>query len=139
MRAAITKTWPAGEHSFRLGIGELRGVEQRCEAGCAVVLSRLLGQAWKVDDVLQPLRLGLIGAGMVEREAQKLVDAALTDSSLYALSIPAADIIQHFLLTEGKDDQLGERQAGAESQTQTRSPTEGSDGPDITGSEPQSA
>ena len=68
MRGAEEIVWAGGEHAFRLGIGELRAIEQKCDAGCAVVLMRLLSSAWKIDDVVQPIRLGLIGAGMPKRK-----------------------------------------------------------------------
>jgi hypothetical protein len=135
MRSAEPIVWPGGEHDFRLGIGELRAIEQRCDAGCAVVMMRLLGQQWKIDDVVQPLRLGLIGAGMNEKEAQKALDSALDIASPYALAIPAADVLRRFIMWE-TDDQPGERQAGAEILSQTRSLMEEPGGPPTTGPEP---
>ncbi|MBD9569033.1 gene transfer agent family protein [Ensifer sp. ENS08] len=112
MRGSEEIVWPGGEHAFRLGIGELRAIEQKCDAGCAVVLMRLLSSAWKIDDVIAPLRLGLIGAGMSERDAQRAVDAALDVSSPYALAVPAADVLQRFIMGNSADkpggDQSGE-------------------------------
>lgn len=131
MRTAETIVWPGGEHNFRLGIGELRALEQRCDAGCVVVLMRLLGQTWKIDDVLSPIRLGLVGGGMDERAAQKAVDDALAVISPYALAVTSADIIRRFIMWDG-DDQPGEADAGAESQTGNRSRTEEPDGPATT-------
>lgn len=135
MRSSESIVWPGGEHEFRLGIGELRAIEQRSDAGCAVVLMRLLGQAWKIDDVIGPIRLGLVGGGMAEKDAQKAVDAALEVASPYALAITSAEVIRRFIMWDG-DDQSGELEAGAENQTQTRSPTDAPDGPAITGQEP---
>lgn len=116
MRGAEEIVWPGGEHSFRLGIGELRAIEQRSDAGCAVVMMRLLGQQWKIDDVVGPIRLGLVGGGMDERQAQKVLDAALDIASPYALAVTAADIIRRFIMWETDDqpggDQPGEQQAG---------------------------
>ena len=127
MRAAETIVWPGGEHPFRLGIGELRALEQRCEAGCVVVLMRLLGQTWKIDDVLSPIRLGLVGGGMEERAAQKAIDDALAVVSPYALAVTAADVLRRFIMWEG-DDQPGEADAGAETTTTNRSRTDEPDG-----------
>lgn len=121
MRPAETIVWPGGEHAFRLGIGELRAIEQRSDAGVFVVLMRLLSQQAKIDDVLGPIRLGLIGAGMAEKDAQRLVDMVLADkSSLYALAVPAADILRRFIMWEG-DDQPGE--AGAEGMPAAQTPS----------------
>lgn len=126
MRPAETITWPGGEHSFRLGIGELRAIEQRSDAGIAPVLMRLLGQAWKIDDVIAPIRLGLIGAGMDERAAQKALDAALDIASPYELAVTSAEILRRFIMWEG-DDQPGEAQAGT-ANSPTRSQTDEPDG-----------
>lgn len=135
MRAAETIVWPGGEHPFRLGIGELRAIEQRCDAGCVAVLMRLLGQVWKIDDVLSPIRLGLVGGGMEERAAQKAIDDALAVASPYALSVTAADILRRFVMWEG-EDQPGEADAGAESRTGNRSRTDEPDGQATTAQEP---
>ncbi|MBX4992288.1 hypothetical protein ABID08_000719 [Rhizobium binae] len=108
MRGSESIVWPGGEHSFRLGIGELRAIEQRSDAGCAVVLMRLLGQQWKIDDVIQPIRLGLIGGGMPEREAQTALDKALDVASLYSLAVTAADILRRFIMWETDDQPGGE-------------------------------
>ncbi|MBB4192798.1 gene transfer agent family protein [Rhizobium aethiopicum] len=108
MRGAEQIVWPGGEHSFRLGIGELRAIEQRSDAGCAVVLMRLLSSQFKIDDVIQPIRLGLIGGGMQERDAQKVLDSALDIASPYALAVPAADILRRFIMWETDDQPSGE-------------------------------
>lgn len=127
MRAAFTKVWPGGEHPFRLQIGELRAIEERSDAGVAVVLMRLMSSAWKIDDVLGPIRLGLIGGGMPDRDAQRLVDKVLADgASLYSLALPAADILREFIMWDG-DDQPGEARAGTMT-VEPRSATEKPDG-----------
>ncbi|MBB2818992.1 gene transfer agent family protein [Rhizobium phaseoli] len=108
MRGAEQIVWAGGEHSFRLGIGELRAIEQRSDAGCAVVLMRLLSSQFKIDDVIQPIRLGLIGGGMQERDAQKVLDSALDIASPYALAVPAADILRRFIMWETDDQPSGE-------------------------------
>ncbi|MGY5791909.1 gene transfer agent family protein len=113
MRGAEEITWPGGEHSFRLGIGELRAIEQRSDAGCAVVMMRLLSSQFKIDDVIQPIRLGLIGSGMDERAAQKVIESALDVASPYSLAVTAADIMRRFIMWE-MDDQPGEAKAGTE-------------------------
>ncbi|MDX0572181.1 gene transfer agent family protein [Sinorhizobium medicae] len=121
MRGSETIVWQGGEHNFRLGIGELRAIEQRSEAGVAVVLMRLLANQWKIDDVVTPIRLGLIGAGMAEAEAKRVLETALGLASPYALAVTSAEVLRRFIMWE-TDDVPGENQAGEESQIQTRSP-----------------
>lgn len=102
-RPAEDIIWAGGEHSFRLGIGELRAIEQRCNAGVFVVMMRLMANQHGVDDVIQPLRLGLIGAGMPEKDAKDLLDRQLAESSLYSLTVAAADVLRRFIMWEGED------------------------------------
>ncbi|PKA40453.1 gene transfer agent family protein [Rhizobium sullae] len=116
MRGSESIIWPGGEHSFRLGIGELRAIEQRSDAGCAVVMMRLLSSQWKIDDVVGPIRIGLVGGGKDEREAQKILESALDVASPYALAVTAAEIIRRFIMWE-TDDQPGENQAGIEAES----------------------
>ena len=111
MRDAEEIVWAAGSDNFRLGIGELRALEKACDAGCAVVLARLLSTAWKIDDVYQPIRLGLIGAGASERDATKTLERALTLTSPYALAVTAADVLRRFIMWS-EEDAPGETEAG---------------------------
>lgn len=127
MRPSRSIVWPGGEHDFCLGIGELRALEQRSDAGCFVILTRLLTSQWKIDDVLQPIRLGLIGGGMDDREAQKVIDRALETSSPYSLAVPAASILHSFLMWDEEADQPGELAAGT-AKARTRSRTGKRDG-----------
>lgn len=135
MRSAEEIVWAGGEHRFRLGIGELRAIEQASDAGVSVVLLRLLGQQWKVDDVLGPIRLGLIGGGMKDIEAKQVIDRVSGTNSLYELSTTAADLLRRFIMWAPEGDAPGEPMAGEE-QTQTRSPTAEPDGQGTTGAEP---
>lgn len=114
MRDSEDIVWPGGEHSFRLGIGELRAIEQRCDAGCFIVMMRLLSSQCKIDDVLAPIRIGLEGGGMSKADAQRTVDNVLADvASPYTLTVTAAEILRRFLMWDG-EDQPGEAQAGTE-------------------------
>lgn len=69
----ITLTCWDGEHTFRLRIGELRALQEKCDAGPAFILQRLRDGSWKVDDIRETLRLGLIGGGMEQQKALELV------------------------------------------------------------------
>lgn len=115
MRNAEEIVWPGGEHAFRLGIGELRAIEQKCDAGCFVVMMRLLSSQARIDDVVAPIRLGLIGAGMLEKDAQRLVDSVLSETaSPYTLTVTAAEILRRFLMWDGEDQtSSGEQKARA--------------------------
>lgn len=61
---SIRQSWGDGEHTFRLRIGELRELEDKRNAGAFEIYQRLASGAWRVDDITETLRLGLIGGGM---------------------------------------------------------------------------
>ena len=65
--------WADGEHKFRLGIGELRELQEKTDCGPYVLYERLRTYAWRVDDVRETIRIGLIGAGMAPFKAHKLI------------------------------------------------------------------
>lgn len=136
MRGAEEIKWAGGINQFRLAIGDLRAIESRCDAGVAVVMMRLLGQQWKIDDVVQPIMLGLQGAGMSEPDAKRCIDRAHSTANMYALAITSAEILRRFIMWDPDGDVPGEPQAGAESQTQTRSPTDAPSGRPTTEQEP---
>ena len=69
----ITLTCWDGEHTFRLRIGELRTLQEKCDAGPAFIAGRLRDGSWLVDDIRETLRLGLIGAGVKQQAALSLV------------------------------------------------------------------
>ncbi len=79
----ITLQWPDEEREFRLRIGELRELQEKCgNRGPMTIFFALHNGTWLVDDVIQPVRLGLIGAGMSQGDALKLVNTHLSDGRL---------------------------------------------------------
>lgn len=71
--ARITAEFGGEEHDFRLAWGELIELQEKRDAGPAVVLARLsLGQ-WQLQDVTETIRLGLIGGGADAGTAARLV------------------------------------------------------------------
>ena len=93
--ATIELRWADGDHRFRLPLGQLRELQDKCGAGPLRIAHRLRGDDWLVDDVREPIRLGLIGAGMKPTEALTLVlryvDARpLYESVLTALAVLSA-------------------------------------------------
>ena len=124
--------WPGGEHDFLLDIGALRAIESRCNAGIAVVYNRLLDNSWYVDDVIQPLRLGLIGGGMTDRQAKAVLESAYDVANYYSLAIPAAAVLGHFITWdtgEDADDPQGEAVGSGTSNGSHRSPMASPAGP----------
>ena len=121
--------WAGGEHDFALPIGMLRALQDKCDAGPPLVLQRLVTNAWRVDDVIQPIRLGLEGGGMGKDEARKLVKQHVEDEPL-SLSVLTAQAVLTAALYGAEDDPVGEPLAGEE--TETRSPADDGDSPGST-------
>jgi hypothetical protein len=71
--ASIELDWADGRHTFRLAWGELIKLQEACDAGPMVVLHRLTGSAWRLEDISATIRLGLIGGGATPEAALKLV------------------------------------------------------------------
>lgn len=112
-------TWAGGEHDFELRLEHLRALQDKCDAGPQWILMRLTSKQWFIDDVIQPIRLGLEGAGMEKEAARKLVQKFVEDRPL-TLSVLTAQAVLMVALFGDEDDQPGERKAGAK-KTRTRS------------------
>lgn len=105
-------TWAGGEHRFLLTIELLRALQDKCDAGPMLILERLATKRWHVDDVIQPIRLGLEGGGLSKDEARRLVKKHVEDAPL-TLSVMTAQAILAAALFGVEDDPVGESEAGA--------------------------
>ncbi|AZN72011.1 gene transfer agent family protein [Georhizobium profundi] len=77
--ATVELTWADGDYTFRLGWGELVRLQEACDAGPYFVLGRLQDGTWRMQDISETLRLGLIGGGKAPADATKLVKAWVQD------------------------------------------------------------
>lgn len=126
-----TLVWKGGEHSFWLRIGELRALQQACDAGPLWIWGRLVGNQWLVDDVRETIRLGLIGGGMGEKEAKSLVDRVIDEHALYPHILIAAHILKNAIFGDSEDD-VGEAVARKMHQGESNSRAENFDSPNST-------
>lgn len=74
--ASITLDFAGEERVFRLSIGRWRVVQEKCDAGPSELLRRYLTDSWRVDDLREVLRQGLIGGGGPNADVGK-IDALL--------------------------------------------------------------
>ena len=107
-------TWAGGESHFLLTIDLLRALQQKCDAGPEWILNRLRTGQWLVDDVIQPIRLGLEGGGMAKEAARRLVETHVEDRPLSLSVITAQVVLMSSLYDTAEDDPVGEGQAGVE-------------------------
>ena len=97
-------TWVGGEHVFDLRIGELRRLQEVCDAGPEEVLNRLRRGTWRVDDLIEPLRLGLIGAGEMDSAAAGGFVTGLFDQHpKAAFKLVALEVMARALLGYAED------------------------------------
>lgn len=129
----IELTWAGGEHEFLLTIDLLRALQIKCDAGPQHILERLTTRRWMVDDVLEPIRLGLEGGGLGKEEARHLVRRFVEDRPITEFVLTAQAILMGALFgAEG--DLPGEAEAGKERPIRTRSQEESGGSPvSITG------
>lgn len=123
--ARIELDWADGTYAFRLAWGQLVELQEKCDAGPYVVLNRLYGGQWKVEDIANVIRLGLIGGGTKPADALRLTRAYVEaypplDNVLIAQAVLAAG------LQGAPEEKVGEDEGEAENAS-TTSPTEKSE------------
>jgi hypothetical protein len=92
---SLTLWWGDGEHVFRLRIGELRELQEKRDAGAFQICMRLNDGTWRIDDIIETLRLGLIGGGAAAPLALGLVakyagPTTFAENAIYARNVLAA-------------------------------------------------
>ncbi|WHZ35758.1 gene transfer agent family protein [Sagittula sp. MA-2] len=110
----VRLTWPGGEHTFRLRIGELRALQGATDSGPEELFNRIRLANWRVDDLIQIIRWGLVGGG--EMDASKAATFVTPLFDLHPLSefrMTATAILAKTLLAI-EDDPLGEEEGVTE-------------------------
>lgn len=121
--ATVTFDWGDGTHSFRLAWGQLGELQEKCDAGPYVVLQRLHSGAWRVEDISNIIRLGLIGGGMEPAPALKLVRAYVEARPPMESLVPAQVILSAALMG-APEEAVGEGDAANQTENSlTNSPT----------------
>jgi hypothetical protein len=135
--ARIELDWADGTYSFRLAWGELAALQEKCDAGPYVILDRLRYNQWRVEDISNVIRLGLIGGGMEPAKALVLTRRYVEDRPPLE-NVPHALGILTVSLMGAPDEPLGEDQAPDQIElSSTIFPTENSDLAPSTEPEPQ--
>ena len=108
----VTIKWADGEHAFRLGIGQLRELQEKCDAGPLEIYRRMFAGTWRLDDVRETIRLGLLGGGMAPIDALRLVERYVDERPLIESMMVAKSILGVVLLPV-EDEPLGEAEAAS--------------------------
>ncbi|SEQ32996.1 Phage tail tube protein, GTA-gp10 [Faunimonas pinastri] len=123
--------WGDSEHRFRLGIGELRELQDKCNAGPYEVLNRLMTGIWRIDEVRETIRLGLIGGGALRPTEALVLVARYVDERPLLESVPVAQAIIGAAIMGSPEEPVGKPQAAEQGETKP-SPTDGSASPPST-------
>lgn len=110
MQQPVVVRWPGGEHAFRLGLAEIEALQQKTDCGPEFLLHKINAAQWKLVDLTEVLRNGLIGGGMPHVEAKRTVSNAVDLHPLIAFKVPAAEVLAASLYgpPEDEDDLPGE-------------------------------
>lgn len=118
--AAVTLVWGDGEHTFKLLIGELSELEEKCDCGARFIRNSIATETERVKWVRETIRIGLVGGGMKAAEAHKLV-TRYVDEVPQGENRTVAFVILGAALEGVPDEPLGKSQGEAEAES-TRSP-----------------
>lgn len=102
----VELAWNGGTHDFRLAIGEWRRLQEACDCGPADLLERLTNGRWRINDLREPIRLGLIGGGMKPIDANALVEQWV-DARPFLENLPVARAIVLASLVGAPEEPLG--------------------------------
>lgn len=109
----ISFDWADGTYKFRLGLGEIRQLQEKTGLGPLALFHRIQTDQWLVDDLRETLRLGLIGGGMRDLKALALVRDNFDNRPKIDAKEPALRILGAFLIGV-PDDPVGKTQAAEE-------------------------
>lgn len=119
--ASFTQVWAGDERVFRLGIGELLALEEKRDLGCAEILNRISSAQWRIADVKEPIRLGLMGGGVEAKRAKELVEDNVVPGRLLEAAVLARNILLAALVAPS-DEPVGKDDAATEAPEANASP-----------------
>lgn len=111
--ALVEAPFGDGVQRFRLGIGQLEELQEKTDCGPEELWSRVSLGTWRVHDIIQTIRLGLIGGGMEAMTALALVGRYVDSGNLVSHKPLVQSILGAALVGAPDEDQReGEGQAG---------------------------
>lgn len=116
---AVDLDFGDGPHRFRLAIGELEELQEKTGIGPFLLLNRLIGGDWRLADVREALRLGLIGGGMEPIPALNLVRRYVDERPAWLANAALARLVLMAALS-GAPEEVPGKGAGRGSGTRRR-------------------
>lgn len=113
---------------FKLAWRELMKIQEACDAGPYVVLDRLVSGRWRLQDISEVIKWGLIGAGTPQAEALKLVESEVQgrpplENLVIAQAVLGAGVVG------APEEEVGKKSEAASQEGSNLSRTESSDLP----------
>jgi len=113
---AITLDFGDGRHRFRVaGLGELEELQEKTGVGPYTVLQRLMSSEWRVAEVRETIRIGLIGGGAKPLDALKLVERYVDARPDWLRNASLAQVIMAAALAGSQEDEVGKSDAPGDS------------------------
>jgi Protein of unknown function (DUF3356). len=113
---------------FKLAWRELMKIQEACDAGPYVVLDRLVSGRWRLQDISEVIKWGLIGGGMSQAEALKLVESEVEGRPPLENLVIAQTVLGAGVVGAPEED-VGKKSEAASQEGSSLSQTESSDLP----------
>ncbi len=110
--AKVEQPFADGDYEFRLGWGQLSELQEKTDCGPYFLLSRIDSGEWRIEDISETIRLGLIGGGMVPKDALGLVKRYVLDRPPME-NLPLAHVVLMAGLMGAPEEPPGEPKAPA--------------------------
>lgn len=120
---SVTFDWADDTYTFKLGLKQLRELQEACDAGPEVIRDRIAEAKPNALDLHEVMRLGLIGGGMPAANALKLVRKYVDEVPRAENYLPAFTILNASIVGP-PDDPVGKSQAGETAANPPASETE---------------
>ena len=93
----VNLVWADGEHRFHLKYPQLKELEDKVGCGTKALYRRIRSGDWKITDLGEVLRLGLIGGDMKPPDAYKLVQRYVYERPFEESVLPAQAVLMAVL------------------------------------------
>lgn len=118
---SVELVWAGDTRKFRLGIAELLALQERRASGPLEILTRLQFGTWRVEDIQETHRIGLLGAGVDAKAARELVDANIREGKITEHVLTAQAILLNALAGD-PDEPVGKTERRRKPRRQSASP-----------------
>jgi len=114
---------------FKLAWRELMKIQEACDAGPYLVLDRLVSGRWRLQDISEVIKWGLIGGGLPQGEAIDLVESEVEGRPPLENLVVAQKVLGAGVIGTAEEEVGKKSKAASRAKRSHRSRTESSDLP----------